>query len=192
MADSKITDLTADTTPTGDDLIVTVNDPGGSPVNRKVTLTNLAASAPFTDAFAPRTALLAYAIGDGSGNHTTTSSTLADIAAAYSVTIAAAAGNRLEIELNGTFFHSAGSVFAGLCANVSGTGDLALQVLNQIPDTNSHQIYYRAFHVVQSGDISGGLVTVKPRWRVSGGTLTIANETTNNRKPVFSVQNHRH
>ena len=41
MADTKIEDLTADVAPTGDDLVVTVNDPGGTPVNRKVTLTNL-------------------------------------------------------------------------------------------------------------------------------------------------------
>lgn len=41
MADQKITDLTADSAPTSDDLVVVVNDPGGTPVNRKVTLTNL-------------------------------------------------------------------------------------------------------------------------------------------------------
>lgn len=40
MADLKITALTADTSPTSDDLIVTVNDPGGTPANRKVTLAN--------------------------------------------------------------------------------------------------------------------------------------------------------
>jgi hypothetical protein len=38
MADSKITGLTADTSPTTDDLIVTVNDPAGTPANKKVTL----------------------------------------------------------------------------------------------------------------------------------------------------------
>ena len=41
MADSKISALTADTSPTSDDLIVTVNDPGGTPANKKVTLANL-------------------------------------------------------------------------------------------------------------------------------------------------------
>lgn len=44
MADQKTTQLTADATPTGDDLVMTVHDPGGSPVNRKVTLTELAAA----------------------------------------------------------------------------------------------------------------------------------------------------
>jgi len=41
MADTKISDLTADTSPTTDDLIVTVNAPGSSPANRKVTIGNL-------------------------------------------------------------------------------------------------------------------------------------------------------
>src|SRR3990167_4547550 len=42
MADSKITGLSADTTPSSDDLVVTVNDPAGTPANKKVTLANLA------------------------------------------------------------------------------------------------------------------------------------------------------
>lgn len=38
---AKITALTADASPTDDDLIVTVNDPAGTPANRKVTLADL-------------------------------------------------------------------------------------------------------------------------------------------------------
>lgn len=41
MADQKITQLTADTSPTSDDLVVTVTDPAGTPANRKVTLGDL-------------------------------------------------------------------------------------------------------------------------------------------------------
>lgn len=43
-ADTKMTGLTADTSPTSDDLIETVNDPAGTPANRKVTLANLLAA----------------------------------------------------------------------------------------------------------------------------------------------------
>ena len=43
MADTKISALTEDTTPSTDDLVATVNDPGGTPANRKVTLANLIA-----------------------------------------------------------------------------------------------------------------------------------------------------
>lgn len=38
MADLKITQFTADTSPSSDDLVLTVNDPSGSPSNKKVTL----------------------------------------------------------------------------------------------------------------------------------------------------------
>lgn len=38
MANQKTTELTADGSPTTDDLVMTVNDPSGTPVNRKVTL----------------------------------------------------------------------------------------------------------------------------------------------------------
>lgn len=43
MADTKITGLTADASPSSDDLVVTVNDPAGTPANRKVALGDLAA-----------------------------------------------------------------------------------------------------------------------------------------------------
>lgn len=41
MADQKITALSAETAPASTDLVVIVKDPGGSPVNRKVTLADL-------------------------------------------------------------------------------------------------------------------------------------------------------
>jgi hypothetical protein len=44
MADQKITDLTADTSPTSDDLVIIVNDPAGTPANKKVTLASLFAA----------------------------------------------------------------------------------------------------------------------------------------------------
>lgn len=41
QAKKKLSELTADTAPTSDDLVETVNDPGGTPASRKVTLSNL-------------------------------------------------------------------------------------------------------------------------------------------------------
>lgn len=41
MVDTKITDLTEDTTPSGTDLLITVDDPAGSPVNKKATIANV-------------------------------------------------------------------------------------------------------------------------------------------------------
>lgn len=41
MADSEIRELTADTSPTSDDIVYVQGDPAGTPVDRKVTLENL-------------------------------------------------------------------------------------------------------------------------------------------------------
>ena len=41
MADKRITDLAADTAPTGTDLVVTVDDVAGTPTTKKATLANL-------------------------------------------------------------------------------------------------------------------------------------------------------
>jgi len=43
MADQKLTALTADTSPTTDDLLYVVNDPSGTPGSRKVTIANVLA-----------------------------------------------------------------------------------------------------------------------------------------------------
>jgi|SRR6185503_7276836 len=48
MADQKVTELTADTSPTSDDLVVTVNDPSGTPGNKKVTLATLGLAGAWT------------------------------------------------------------------------------------------------------------------------------------------------
>jgi len=44
MADSKLSDLTAVTTLGGDELVYVVDDPSGTPVDRKITATNLASA----------------------------------------------------------------------------------------------------------------------------------------------------
>jgi len=44
LASKKISDLTADAAPTGDDLIATVNDPGVTPDNRKLTIASFNAA----------------------------------------------------------------------------------------------------------------------------------------------------
>ncbi len=57
MADAKLSALTGITTPVASDILYLVNDPAGTPLDRKITLTNLAAFfaglAVFTGAFDP-------------------------------------------------------------------------------------------------------------------------------------------
>lgn len=71
MADAKITSLAADTSPTSDDLIVTVNDPAGTPVNKKVTLASLFA------------ALQTWVFASDAGANDTYTATLSPAPAAY-------------------------------------------------------------------------------------------------------------
>lgn len=67
MADSKLTALTADGAPAASDVTYNVEDPGGTPVSKKVTWTNVAAGAAFTGAFAARATFpweMTVAVGD--------------------------------------------------------------------------------------------------------------------------------
>lgn len=199
MADAKTTALTELTAFDGDETFYVVDDDDGTPVSRRITIENLAAGlaarSELTGAFLAlaKQPIVSWVHGDGGGSHTTTSTSLADVNAAYSKTIAAVAGDLLEVEFEGTFSHSTSSNdFIGLAINISGTGDKTIQRLQAFPASGvSYGMSVRVFHTVVSGDITGGLVTVKPRWRTNSGTATCYNESTNNRKPVMSVANWR-
>ncbi len=165
-------------------------DSGETTGLKYITRATLAADAAFTAAFASLAKLPKpyYANGSGSGDHTTTSTSFADVAAAYSLTVPSAAGDVLEIAMVATLSHST-TAYVVLSANVSGTGDVPQSMLQSV-DTNSHSITFKYFHVVQSGDISGGNVTVKPRWKTNTGTATMFNESASlQRRPTFSVVN---
>ena len=79
-------DLDADTTPTGDDIIVVVNDPAGNPVNKKVTLTSLFANAPLIGSI--KTVIDTYAI------LTTDYTIICNKATAFTVTLPVAVVNQ--------------------------------------------------------------------------------------------------
>lgn len=59
MAEVKITELTADTGPTKDDLVLTVNSPGGTPGSKKVTIED------FLEAINDLTAMASGGVADG-------------------------------------------------------------------------------------------------------------------------------
>lgn len=71
MADSKVSNLTADTTPTQDDLVLTVNDPSGTPGSRKSTLGQIFA------------AFQSWIYGADAGSTDTYAATLSPVPAAY-------------------------------------------------------------------------------------------------------------
>lgn len=135
-------------------------------------------------------ATMQYVVGDKSGNHTTTSASYGDVNAAYSLSVPAVAGDRIEIELTCSVFHSSATATSYIGASVAGT-DLTAGVINAdtLVANEAQPVTYRMVYVVQSGDISGGNVAVKARWKTSASTFTMLNSSTDNRSPVFTVKN---
>ncbi|MCI0679653.1 MAG: hypothetical protein L0Z63_11520 [Actinobacteria bacterium] len=132
----------------------------------------------------------AKAIGDGSGNRTTTSTTFVDLAD-MSITIAAVAGDELEIKFNCSAHNSNAARQLSFQATIAGT---AINPVSEhtINHANLVQIMtHLSFHTVASGDISGGTVAVKIQWKVSANTGTVVNEAGSSgaRRPVLIVTN---
>lgn len=75
MADTKLTALTADATPTSDDLVYAVNDPGGTPASRKVTAANLVTKAHGLSDGVIKVATGTMAVATAGTDYTTPSST---------------------------------------------------------------------------------------------------------------------
>jgi hypothetical protein len=127
-------------------------------------------------------------IGDGTGSHTYNSSTVwSDINAAYTIALAAASGDVLRIAFNACFAQSTQNYFFfrfGIAGTDQGPGWA-------LPQDNNGYIrpqHYEYWHTVASGDISGGTVTVKPRWK--GINMTCYNvSAADYQRPTFVVQN---
>lgn len=72
MADQKVTQLTADTTPLPTDILPMVQDPSGTPVTKKVTIANLLATKTAGIAYTPSAAGTATLTLDLSNQHDVT------------------------------------------------------------------------------------------------------------------------
>lgn len=137
MADLKITQFSADATPTGDDLITTIHDPGGTPANKKVTITNLFTSPTIT------TSLISAIAWKPSGRLTLTTAvpvTTADVTAATTVYYTPYNGNLIPLWNGATWttipFAEKSLSLSGLTADSNydifgylDSGDLALEGL---------------------------------------------------------------
>jgi hypothetical protein len=180
MADSKITGLTADTTPTGTDLIVTVDDVAGTPTNKKVTLDNLAASVPFSSRY---TGLPVFKQTwyKHSSNITTTSTTFVDVDAtnfpALSLTLAVNDVVELIFAPNAVKQSGVGGVMgfdwlidrptsADTSIRAIMGSDAAAWRMATAFDTNMTAFIARATFICTEA----GVHSFKPQWKVTGGT----------------------
>lgn len=132
----------------------------------------------------------ARATGSGGGDHTTTSTTLVNIhASAYDLVVAAVAGDVIEIAGTLEPWYTGTKPRITFALDVGGT---ALdRVANHAPavDGEVQTITFQRQHVVTSGQISGGTVTIRPQWRTSTGTARI--ENSGDSRPHFTVKNLR-
>lgn len=138
--------------------------------------------------------VLVSVIGTGGGNHTTTSATFANIhASMYDCVVPAVAGDKLLITFEAQWFQSATGNSSRLRFTVAGTpisGMPTTGLSEGAHDANSHFTSRSWPYTVQSGDLSGGNVTVRPQFATDAGTLSIRNDGTNG-KPFMRVLNTR-
>lgn len=184
MADQKITQLTADATPTSDDLVVLVNDPGGTPGNKKATLANLAtalaAMSGLTGAFAPATPRLIDIDSklDTSGNITINSTSWANLRTSLDMSLTAQAGDILEVGISAYGVPGGANQYAFLdvATLVSGSPVTYLSSRTSSPLTHGVAAWLlvgsqtdlsmggTVMMPLASGDISSGSVTVRLRY----------------------------
>lgn len=127
-------------------------------------------------------------IGDMSGNHTTTSTTFVDIAAAYTGTLKAQVGDVLRCVLNLVFTNS-GAQTQYFRFNIAGTAQGPAIYGAVYTGGFDHPLHFEYWHTIASGDLTSGFVTVKPQYRTLAGTCTVRNEGTTFGAPVFAVHN---
>lgn len=129
-----------------------------------------------------------YVAGTQAGDHSTASTTFTDINAAYQMALNAQVGDVLRLFFLGQFLFTTAASYLYLTWNVAGTGgDLTNWSSQVVSSTNPLQQICESIYTVAAGDITSGLVTVKPRWKVSANTVTLTNSGSIG--PYFTAQN---
>jgi hypothetical protein len=113
--------------------------------------------------------------GDESGDESTASTTLGDMPGITAVVIPAAEGDELECRFVGLFYASS-ATNGTFHFNVGGT-DQREQFVTLASSANFLYEFIE-YVTVTAGMISGGNVTVKPRWKRGTQTLFVTNGTT--------------
>ena len=191
MADSKLADLTAITTPATTDILYLVHDPAGTPVDRKVTVADLRGASGLVHAQSRRP----------SGDLTLNSTSWANVDTGLDLTIPATAGD--EIEVTGSWLVSASgtaevyfdavSVVSGSPVNAWGTDGAetgtteGIQAWRAVANNFLCCAAGGATRPVVSGDLSGGNLTLRLRYRISSSSRTMFAGA--NRHILFSAKN---
>ncbi len=132
----------------------------------------------------------AYALGDNTGNLTLSSSSFVDLSIIPAVTLPASAGDRLEVMLDGDSYLDASTAieFRFTVGGVAKGQQAYLQSYGGGP--YGEWVGNRMVYVVQPGDITGGMVTLRAQYRNLGPGLNAKLINNGNIVPRFTVTNY--
>lgn len=141
----------------------------------------------------PKGLYIAQVVGDEGGDIAHTSSSFVDFDAAYTLDIPAGVGDRLLMTFESQVYNTNQYAWCGVIFNVDGSDIAEMStngIIRSLPmQTNgTDSVYCSWLYTVQAADIAAGLVTVKPRIKVSSGTFTFPNDGTFG-TPIFRVVN---
>lgn len=121
MADKKVTELTALTAPASGDVLLIVDDVGGTPVSKKITLKSLFGSVPANTVFTSRVSAQANVAIAGANTSITANVNITGITAVSTLKIndkrTPANSTALTIK-QGTFFYDANNLYIATANNV--------------------------------------------------------------------------
>lgn len=181
---TKISELTAAGALTGTETVPVVQ----SSTTKRTTAQAIANLAP-SGSTVPT---VSFVLGNNGGDHSTTSTTFVDLAAAYTINMPAAVGDRLEIEFRAIGNHSAANGTINFTFAINGTDQAptnGIWVDVFVSNGQLYPIHLNYWRTVVSGDLSGGNVPIKVRYMGNAGTKTIKNAVAGDYLPVFSVKN---
>lgn len=179
MADSKLADLTATTTPATTDLAYLVVDPAGTPLDRKVTVGNLLKANGSGLVVVDMDRVLRT-----SGNITANSTSWTNVDTGMDLTLTAASGDIVEVSISTTANSASVNIFLD-CVTMVGGSPVNSLGLNAAAPTSTTQdgiggwlgatgenssIGSPVCYTLQGGDISTGTVTLRLRYRTSAAT----------------------
>lgn len=166
FADSKVTALSEDTTPTSDDLLYMVNDPSGTPASRKATVGNLLNSA--TNYLVKSSATATYFQPAGA-----TTSNLVEGSRLYFTT--ARATSAISASSPATYANGVVSVSA-ISLSTGVTGLLPVANINGSFINNAATLQSGATFYVSSGSVAGEMSVTSIKW--PNGTVQVSSPTT--------------
>jgi hypothetical protein len=170
MADTKITGLTAATSLATTDIIPVVTDPGGTPATKKITVANFKTAMAHTAASATR----------ASTDLTLNNTSWTDVDNNLDLTIAAASGDKVLINLSALFANEAvnaaldaativSSNPVNYIATAGGASGLGVQGWLGLSGA-SEAVGCSVMYTVVAGDISGGNVVFRLRYRTTAAS----------------------